>query len=85
MFNPIEYLIENISWYAPIYNISWGLFIFYASTLPPLLVWIFHRSAALREIQSPQACTFHYGTYSYLIGAVLAIFIWFWKYGIKKA
>ena len=50
MFNPIEYLIENISWYAPIYNISWVLFMVYALTLPPLLLWIFHRLVMLNEI-----------------------------------
>lgn len=74
MFNPIEYLIENISWYAPIYNISWVLFMVYALTLPPLLLWIFHRSATLNEIQPPQTWTFHRGTYSYLVGAALVIF-----------
>ena len=74
MFNPIEYLIENISWYAPIYNISWVLFMIYALTLPPLLLWVFHRYAALREIQPPQTWTFHRSAYSYLVGAALVIF-----------
>jgi hypothetical protein len=38
MPNPLEYLIENISWYEPIYNIAWVLFMLYALTLPPLLL-----------------------------------------------
>ena len=37
MFNPIDYLLENISWYDPIYNIAWVLFMLYALTLPLLL------------------------------------------------
>ncbi len=37
MFNPMDYLLENIPWYDPIYNIAWVLFMLYALTLPVLL------------------------------------------------
>lgn len=74
MFNPIEYLIENISWYAPIYNISWVLFMIYALTLPLLLLAIVHKSPALSEIQPPKSWKYHRQTYPYLVWAEFVIF-----------
>lgn len=73
MFNPFEYLIENISWYEPIYNIAWVLFMLYALTLPLLLLAIF-KIPALREIQPTQSWKFHFQTYRYLIGAAFVVF-----------
>lgn len=74
MFNPIEYLIENISWYEPIYNISWVLFMVYALTLPLLLLAIVHTSPALSEIQPPKSWKYHRQTYPYLVWAAFVIF-----------
>jgi hypothetical protein len=74
MTNPLEYLIENISWYAPIYNIAWVLFMVYVLTLPPLLLLAFHKISALREVQPPQSWAFHRQTYPYLISAAFVIF-----------
>jgi hypothetical protein len=74
MPNPLEYLIENISWYAPIYNIAWVLFMVYALTLPPLLLLVFHKVPALRKIQPPRDWAFHRKTFPYLIGAAFVIF-----------
>lgn len=73
MFNPFEYLIENISWYAPIYNIAWVLFIFYALTLPLLLLAIF-KIPVLKAIQPSQSWTYHFQTYRYLLGAAFVVF-----------
>jgi hypothetical protein len=73
MFNPIAYLIENISWYEPIYNIAWVLFMLYALTLPLLLLAIF-KIHALQEIQPTQSWTYHFQTYRYLFGAALVVF-----------
>ena len=73
MFNPFEYLIENISWYAPIYNIAWVLFMLYALTLPLLLLAIF-KTPILRDIQPSQTWRYHFQTYRYLVGAALVIF-----------
>lgn len=73
MFNPVSYLIENISWYAPIYNIAWVLFMLYALTLPLLLLAMF-KSPALRDIQPTQSWTYHFQTYRYLLGAAFVVF-----------
>lgn len=74
MLNPIDYLIENISWYEPIYNLAWILFMLYALTLPPLLLLVFHKIPTLREIQPPQDWKFQRKTFPYLIGAAFVIF-----------
>lgn len=74
MPTPIQYLLENISWYAPIYNISWVLFMVYAVTLPPLLLYIFHKIPALRDVQPPRPWQYHRQTFSYLFGAAFVIF-----------
>ena len=73
MFNPIAYLIENISWYAPIYNIAWILFMLYALTLPLLLLAIF-KTRFLRDVQPSQTWTHHFKTYHYLLGAAFVVF-----------
>lgn len=69
----IEYFLENLSWYEPIYNIAWVLFMVYALTLPLLLLAIF-KIPALRDIQPTQPWAFHFKTYRYLIGATFFIF-----------
>ncbi|GAB4402367.1 MAG: hypothetical protein OHK003_29720 [Anaerolineales bacterium] len=74
MFNPIEYLIENISWYEPIYNIAWVLFMLYALTLPPLALLFFHKNRLLNKIQPPIPWTDHRRTYPHLLGATFVIF-----------
>lgn len=74
MLNPIEYLIENISWYEPIYNIAWILFILYALVLPPLALVLFHKNRQLNRILPPMAWEHHRKTYSHLLGAALVIF-----------
>lgn len=73
MFNPFEYLIENISWYQAIYNIAWVLFMLYALTLPLLLLAIF-KIKILREIQPSQSWKYHFQTYRYLLGAAFVVF-----------
>ena len=73
MFNPIAYLIENISWYEPIYNIAWILFILYALTLPLLLLAIF-KTRFLRDVQPTHTWTHHFQTYHYLLGAAFVVF-----------
>ena len=73
MFNPIAYLIENISWYEPIYNIAWILFILYALTLPLLLLAIF-KIRFLRDVQPTRTWTHHFQTYHYLLGAAFVVF-----------
>ncbi len=73
MFNPLGYLIENISWYEPIYNIAWVLFMIYALTLPLLLLAIF-KSPVLREVQPTRSWNHHFQTYRYLLGAALVVF-----------
>lgn len=73
MFNPLDYLIENISWYEPIYNIAWVLFIIYALTLPLLLLAIF-KIPILKAIQPSQSWTYHFQTYRYLLGAAFVVF-----------
>jgi len=74
MPNPITYLLENISWYEPIYNIAWVLFIFYALALPPLTLWIFHKVSVLNRILPPQPWNLHRSTYLHLVGAAFVIF-----------
>ena len=74
MLNPIEYIIENISWYEPIYNIAWVLFMFYALTLPPLTLFIFHKNRLLNQFLPPNPWENHRHTYSHLIGAAFVIF-----------
>jgi hypothetical protein len=74
MPNPIEYLIENISWYEPIYNIAWVLFMLYALTLPPLTLLIFHKNRLLNRILPPLSWDDHRRTYSHLLGAAFVIF-----------
>jgi len=74
MFNPIAYLIENISWYEPIYNIAWVLFMLYALTLPLLLLAIF-KIPALHDVQTTQTWTYHFQTYHYLLGAAFVVFL----------
>ncbi len=73
MPNPIEYLLQNISWYAPIYNIAWVLFMLYALTLPLLLLAIF-KLPILRDIQPSLSWRYHFQTYGYLGLAALVIF-----------
>ena len=73
MFNPIAYLIENISWYEPIYNIAWILFILYALILPLLLLAIF-KLPVLRDVQPGRSWKHHFQTYRYLLGAALVVF-----------
>lgn len=74
MPNPIEYLIENISWYEPIYNIAWVLFMFYALVLPPLTLFIFHKNRSLNQLLPPIPWERHRRTYSHLVGAAFVIF-----------
>ena len=69
----IEYLIENISWYEPIYNIAWVLFMLYALTLPVLLLAVF-KLPALRAIQPGRSWSYHFRTYGYLLGAAFVVF-----------
>ena len=73
MFNPFNYLIENISWYEPIYNIAWVLFMLYALTLPLLLLSIF-KIPILKAIQPSESWKYHFQTYSYLLGAAFVVF-----------
>ncbi len=73
MPNPIEYLIENISWYDPIFNIAWVLFMLYALTLPLVLLAIF-KLPLLRDIQPSRSWRDHFSSYGYLIAAALVIF-----------
>lgn len=73
MFNPFEYLIENISWYEPIYNIAWVLFMLYALTLPLLLLAIF-KIPVLKAIQPSETWKYHFQTYRYLLGAAFVVF-----------
>jgi hypothetical protein len=73
MFNPFDYLIENISWYEPIYNIAWVLFMLYALTLPLLLLAIF-KIPILKTIQLSESWTYHFQTYRYLLGAAFVVF-----------
>jgi hypothetical protein len=73
MFNPFDYLIENISWYEPIYNIAWVLFMIYALTLPLLLLAIF-KIPLLKAIQPSQSWKYHFQTYRYLLGAAFVVF-----------
>lgn len=74
MLNPIEYLIENISWYEPIYNIAWVLFMLYALTLPPLILFLFHKNRLLNQLLPPTTWEHHRHTYSHLVGAAFVIF-----------
>lgn len=74
MFNPIDYFIDNLRAYTPIYNIAWVLFMLYALTLPVLLLAAFHRFAVLRQIQPPATWHTHRKTYGYLLGAMGVIF-----------
>ena len=74
MLNPIEYLVENISWYEPIYNIAWVLFMLYTLILPPFALLIFHKNRHLNHFLPPMPWEFHRNTYSHLIGAALVIF-----------
>ena len=73
MFNPFEYLIENISWYEPIYNIAWVLFMIYALTLPLVLLAIF-KIPILQEVQPSESWKYHFQTYRYLLGAAFVVF-----------
>ncbi len=73
MFNPLDYLLTNISWYAPIYNIAWVLFMLYALTLPPLLLWIF-KLPVLRDVQLSRPWREQRSSYGYLLGAAFVIF-----------
>ncbi|MBP9072902.1 MAG: hypothetical protein KBG20_11400 [Caldilineaceae bacterium] len=73
MFNPIDYLLENISWYDPIYNIAWVMFMLYALTLPLLLLALF-KLPALRPIQPTRTWVDHFHTYGYLLAAAFVIF-----------
>ena len=71
--NPIDYLLTNISWYAPIYNLAWILFMLYALTLPPLLLWIF-KLPGLRDVQPSRPWREQRQSYGYLLGAAFVIF-----------
>jgi hypothetical protein len=74
VFNPLEYLIKNISWYDPIYNIAWVLFMVYALTLPPLTLLLFHKNQQLNLILPPLTWGYQRRTYSHLIGAAFVVF-----------
>lgn len=74
MLNPIEYIIENISWYEPIYNIAWVLFMLYALVVPLLALLIFHKNRLLNQILPPLSWDYHRHTYSHLLGAAFVIF-----------
>ena len=69
----IDYIIENISWYDPIYNIAWVLFMLYALTLPLLLLALF-KIPALRDVQPTRSWPEHFRSYSYLLWATFFIF-----------
>jgi hypothetical protein len=73
VFKPVAYLIKNISWYAPVYNLAWVLFMFYALSLPPLFVGLF-KMPVLRRIQPAKPWSFQRRSYGYLWGAALVIF-----------
>lgn len=73
MFDPLAYLLENISWYDPIYNIAWVLFMVYALTLPPLLLWIF-KLPLLRDVLPSRPWAFQRETYAHLLGAAFVVF-----------
>ncbi len=73
MFNPVEYLLTNISWYAPMYNLAWILFMLYALTLPPLLLWIF-KLPIRRDVQPSRSWKEQRQSYGYLLGAAFVIF-----------
>lgn len=73
MFNPLAYLLENISWYEPIYNLAWVLFMLYALTLPLVFLGLF-KLPVLREIQPTLPWRFHFHTYPYLLGAAFVVF-----------
>ncbi len=73
MPNPLAYLLENISWYAPIYNIAWALFMLYTLALPPLLLWIF-KLPVLRQVQPSRPWSYQRQSYGYLLGAMLVVF-----------
>ncbi len=65
--------MENISWYAPMYNLAWALFMLYALTLPPLLLWVF-KLPILREVQPSRSWREQKKSYGYLLGAAFVIF-----------
>jgi len=69
----IEYIIENISWYEPIYNIAWVLFMLYALTLPLLLLGMF-KLPVLCDIQPTRPWAYQFKTYRYLLGAAFVVF-----------
>jgi ABC-type multidrug transport system fused ATPase/permease subunit len=73
MLNPLDYLLENISWYAPIYNIAWALFMLYALTLPLLFVGLF-KLPGLREILPTRPWAVQRASYGYLLAAMFVIF-----------
>ena len=73
MFNPIEYLLTNISWYAPIYNLAWVLFMLYALTMPPLLL-AFFKLPNLRLVQPSRSWKEQRQSYGYLLAAAFVIF-----------
>jgi len=73
MPNPITYLLTNISWYEPMYNLAWILFMLYALTLPPLLLWIF-KLPILRDVQPSRPWRGQRRSYGYLLGAAFVIF-----------
>lgn len=71
--SPLDYVIENISWYAPIYNLAWVLFMVYALTLPPLLLAWF-KLPVWRQTLPTRPWAHQRYTYGYLVGAALVIF-----------
>ena len=71
--NPIDYLLTNISWYEPMYNLAWILFMLYALTLPPLLLWIF-KLPILCDVQPSRPWREQRPSYGYLLGAAFVIF-----------
>jgi hypothetical protein len=73
LFDPLAYLLENISWYEPIYNIAWVLFMVYALMLPPLLLAVF-KLPVLRDVLPSRPWNHQRATYRYLVGAALVIF-----------
>ncbi len=55
------------------YNLAWVLFMLYALTLPPLLLWIF-KLPVLRDVQPSRPWREQRQSYGYLLGAAFVIF-----------
>lgn len=73
MFNPIEYFFENLSWYAPIYNISWVIMMVGTFAIP-LIVLAMFKLPILRDIQPTASWKTHRQTIWYLLLGAFVIF-----------